>query len=402
MTRFGFFHTFEAFPHPAYAGRQSRESPFMGSERILDKPGQRPPQRKATELAEPMQEQSGSQPRFLVIRLSSIGDIVHALPAVAALGQSFPRAEIHWLVENRYASLLAGNPYVHRMIPLDTLSWRGGLPRVSNIQEMVKTLRDLRGIAYEAVVDFQGLWKSAFIALLTGTNVRVGLAEPWLREPSAAILYTERVSAAGRRHVVEESLVLVEHLGARVGFWQFPLPHTPEADQYVDDQLARLEARDFMIVNPGGGWKAKRWAPENYALLLRHLESWFRGKVLLTGSPEENELISGILKSAGTKQAFHFPSSVVQFIALARRAKLVLGGDTGPVHLAAAVGTPLVAIHGPTDPARNGPFHKADIALYNQAPVNHSRRAANASYIEGISVESVRAAIEERLARVNA
>ena len=118
--------------------------------------------------------------------------------------------------------------------------------------------------------------------------------------------------------------------------------------------------------------------------------------------PEENELISGILDSAGTKRAVYFPSSIVQFIALARRAKLFLGGDTGPLHLAAAVGTPLVAIHGPTDPARNGPFNKADIALYNQAPVNHTRRDSNATYIEGISVESVQAAIEARLARVNA
>jgi lipopolysaccharide heptosyltransferase I len=349
-----------------------------------------------------MPEQFGPQLRFLVIRLSSIGDIVHALPAVAALGQSFPRAEIHWLIENRYAPLLAGNPYVQRIIPLDTLSWRGSLPPLSVLEEMVKTLMGLRGSAYEAAVDFQGLWKSALIALLTGAKERVGLAGPWLREPSAAVLYTERVSAAGRQHVVEESLALVEYLGARVGLWQFPLPHPPEADQYVDDQLARLEARDFMIINPGGGWKAKRWAPENYALLLRHLESRFSGKLLLTGSPEENELISGILKSAGTKRAFYFPSSVVQFIALARRAKLFLGGDTGPLHLAAAVGTPLVAIHGPTDPARNGPFNKADIALYNQAPVNHSRRDPDAAYIEGISVECVRAAIEERLARVNA
>ena len=338
---------------------------------------------------------------FLVIRLSSIGDIVHALPAVAAFGQSFPQAEIHWLIERRYAPLLAGNPYVHRIITLDTLSWRGSLPPLSVLEEMLKTLIGLRKSAYEAAVDFQGLWKSAFIALLAGAKDRVGLAEPWLREPSAAILYTARVPVAGR-HVVEENLALVEHLGARVGPWQFPLPHSPETDQYIDDQLARLDVRDFMIINPGGGWKSKRWAPENYALLLRLLEARFSSQFLLTGSPEESDLISGILESAGTKQAYNFPSSVVQFIALARRAQLFLGGDTGPLHLAAAVGTPVVAIHGPTDPARNGPFSRADIALYNQAPVNHSRRARNAAYIEGISVESVAAAIEERLARVNA
>jgi len=366
----------------------------------LDKPSQSLPPQKTTDLAEARRDQSGSHPCFLVIRLSSIGDIVHALPAVAALGQSFPQAEIHWLIEKRYAPLLAGNPYVHRMIPLDTLSWRGSFPSFSVLEEMMKTLIRLPQSGYEAAVDFQGLWKSAIIALLAGAKARVGLAEPWLREPGAAVLYTARVPVAGR-HVVEESLALVEYLGARVGLWQFPLPHTPEADKFVDDQLARLEARDFMIINPGGGWKAKRWAPENYALLLRRLEARFSRKLLLTGSPDEQELILGILKSAGTRRAFYFPSNVVQFIALARRAQLFLGGDTGPMHLAAAVGTPLVAIHGPTDPARNGPFNSADIALYNRAPVNHSRRDPNADYIEGISVECVEAAIEERLARVN-
>ena len=345
---------------------------------------------------------TGSQPRFLVIRLSSLGDIVHALPAVTALGQTFPGAKIDWLIEKRYASLLAGNPYVHRIIALDTLSWRGGLPPLRLLRQMMKTLIGLRGSGYDVAVDFQGLWKSAILALLAGANKRVGLAEPWLREPSAAILYTDRVSAAGRKHVVEESLVLVERLGARVGVWEFPLPHTPEDDRYVEDRLARLEPREFLIINPGGGWKAKRWAPENYALLIRRLEARLGCTLLLTGSPDEQELIAGILRIAGAKRAFYFPSSMVQFVALARRARLLLGGDTGPLHVAAAVGTPLVAIHGPTDPARNGPFHKADIALYNGAPVNHSRRGRNAAYIEGISVERVEAAIEERLARVNA
>ena len=338
---------------------------------------------------------------LLVIRLSSIGDIVHALPAVAALGESFPQADIHWLIETRFAPLLAGNPYVQRIIPLDTLSWRGHFPPLSTLADMLKTLTGLRGGAYETVVDFQGLWKTALIAYLTGTKQRVGLAGPWLREPGAALLYTQRVSAAGRKHVVEESLALAEHLGARVGRWQFPLPRTSADDRYVDDQLTRLEAHDFIIINPGGGWKSKRWAPENYALLLRRLEARLGSKFLLTGSPDEAELIAGILESAGTKRAFYFPSSVVQFIALARRARLFLGGDTGPMHLAAAVGTPLVAIHGPTDPVRNGPFNEADIALYNHGPVNHSRRSLNATYIEGISPQRVEAAIEDRLTRAH-
>jgi lipopolysaccharide heptosyltransferase I len=344
----------------------------------------------------------GPQPRLLVIRLSSIGDIVHTLPAVAALGRSFPQAEIHWLVESRYAPLLEGNPHLRRVIQVDTLSWRGRVPRARIVVEMVKAARELRAAAYDAALDFQGLWKSALLALLTGARHRVGLAEPWLRERSAAVLYTERVPALGRQHVIEQRLALVEHLGARVGVWQFPLPCDAAAEQYVETQLSRLEARDFMIVNPGGGWKAKRWSPENYALLLRHFEPRFSARILLTGSPEDSAMIAGILSRAETRRAVYFPANLIQFIALARRARLFLGGDTGPLHLAAAVGTPLVAIHGPTDPARNGPFNKQDIALYNGSPVNHTRRGSRATFIPGISVESVQAAIEERLARVNA
>jgi lipopolysaccharide heptosyltransferase I len=353
------------------------------------------------DLSEPMWEQSGSQPRFLVIRLSSIGDIVNALPAVSALGQSFPEAEIHWLVENRYAPLLRGNPYLRRVFPLDTLSWRGSFPSASIMREAVKTLRGLRRNDYAAAVDFQGLWKTAFVALLSGAKLRIGLEQPWLRERGVAVLYTDRVRVEAR-HVVEESLALVKHLGARVGPWEFPLPHAPEAELFVEEQLARLEAHDFMIINPGGGWKTKLWAPENYALLLRRLGSCFKGRILLTGSPDESELIAGILNRAGTEQAAYFLSTLIQFIALARRAKLFLGGDTGPMHLAAAVRTPVVAIYGPTDPARNGPFDARDIALYNHAPVNHTRRVSNPAYIEDISPASVLAAIEERLARVNA
>jgi len=342
-----------------------------------------------------------SESRFLAIRLSSIGDIVHALPAVAALAESIPEAQIDWLIEKRYADLLTGNPHVNRVIPIDTLSWRGSLPPLSVVEETLETCKKLRAAGYEAAVDFQGLWKSAVSAFLSGAKRRIGLANPWLRESGAGVLYTERVSAEGRRHVVEECLALVERLGARAGPWRFPLPQIPESEKYVENELARRNAREFMVINPGGGWKAKRWAPENYALLLRLLDARISGEFVLTGSPGEYDCIAEILKASATKRAFYFPSTVVQFIALARRAKLFLGGDTGPMHLAAAVGTPVVAIHGPTDPARNGPFNKADITLYNQAPVNHTRRNKNAAYIEGIAVEQVEAAIEERLARVH-
>jgi lipopolysaccharide heptosyltransferase I len=340
--------------------------------------------------------------RFLMVRLSSIGDIVHALPAAAALAETFPHAQIDWVVEKRYALLLDGNPHLHRTLVLDTLGWRKHLTSSATWHEMRSGVDDLRQTQYDAALDFQGLWKSAVVTWLSRARERVGLAGPWLREPGAGVLYTQRVSPRQHVHVVEENLALAERLGASVPprqNWQFPLPQNKEDDACVEKQLAALRSEKFVIINPGGGWRSKCWSPENYTALI---QSWARDRsepVLLTGSPAEEPLILEILRCVESPWARYFPTTLVQFIALARRASLFIGGDTGPLHLAAAVGTPIVGIFGPTDPVRNGPFAADDIALSNRGPINHTRRGGNPEYLPGISVESVMAAAQERLAR---
>jgi ADP-heptose:LPS heptosyltransferase len=130
------------------------------------------------------------EPRFLVIRLSSIGDIVHTLPAVAALGETFPQAEIHWVIETRYAGLLQGNPWVQRMVRVDTLGWRRKLASGETLEKIARSLLALREVTFEAAIDFQGLLKSGLIAWLSRARERVGFEESWLREPLAAIFYT--------------------------------------------------------------------------------------------------------------------------------------------------------------------------------------------------------------------
>ncbi len=344
--------------------------------------------------------------RFLVVRLSSVGDIVHTLPAVAALGEAFPGAQIHWAIETRHAALIEGNPYVHRAVKLDTLGWRERFKFAETIEEAVRSLLALREVTFNAAIDFQGLYKSGLIAWVSRSRERVGFAENWLREPTVGIFYTEHVAPRGRRHIIEMNLALVERLGARPpasGGWKFPLPRTEPDDRYVDEQLAALGAGEFVILNPGGGWKSKRWAPENYAELIRRLGPDLSWKIVLTGSRQEEDLIQTILERAEASQARYIPSTLVQLIALARRARLFVGGDTGPLHLAAAVGTPIVAIYDATDrlntPERNGPFCAADIVLLSQGAVNHIRRGKNATYLQGVSVDSVLAAIRERLAR---
>ena len=225
------------------------------------------------------------------------------------------------------------------------------------------------------------------MAWLSRAQERIGFSERWLREPSAAVLYTQRVSPPEHVHVVEENLALVERLGARTaalavslaaGTTKMTRTWTINSPRWIPETSsssipaaagARNAGRRRITRRSSGNWQAPR-----------------HEQILLTGSPSEEPLIGGILQSAGAQRARYLPTTLVQFIALARRARLFIGGDTGPLHLAAAVGTPIVGIYGPTDPVRNGPFAADDIALSNRGPINHTRRGANPAYLPGISV----------------
>lgn len=342
--------------------------------------------------------------RFLIIRLSSIGDIVHALPAVSALGRALPLAEIHWVVESRHACLLESNPFVHRVIPLDTHSWRKNLSSPTTVANIVREIRSLRGEHYDTAIDFQGLYKSALIGWLSGARERVGFTETRLREPLAGVFYTQRISARNVEHVIDLNFALLEPFGVsrqEKSAWEFPLPAAPKDEEFVSRALGAFGIEDFIILNPGGGWQSKCWAPENYASLIRIFSSEFSGDFILTGSPAEESLIEQIIRDSGVARARYFPSTLTQFIALARRARLLVAGDTGPLHIAAALRTPVVAIFGPTNPARNGPFSPRDMVLWKRGPIDYTRRAVDAGYIAGISVEAVVAAGRERLKNVH-
>lgn len=344
---------------------------------------------------------SESRPRFLVIRLSSIGDIVHTLPAVAALGRAHPQAEIHWAVEDRFAPLIKTNPYVSRIVRLDTLTWRKNPAAGQTMAEIMKGIEAIREFPYDAVIDFQGLMKSAIFAWLSQSPKRIGLASKWLREPLAALLYTHRVSPKNCKHIIGINLSLVEPLGARASEWEFPLPESPEDREAVQQQLQSLNTKDFIILNPGGGWKSKRWPPENYAALAAKLAAQTPFEILVTGSQQEETLAQEIVTRAGTPRARWFSSTLLHFIALAREAKLMIGGDTGPLHLAAAVGTPIVAIFNSSDPRntpeRNGPFNPSDITLAGPDKPGRSAHSKHKNYVEGISVEAVLNAALQRL-----
>ena len=313
--------------------------------------------------------------KLLILRLGSMGDIVHALPAAAALRRAFPSATIGWAVEQRWSELLCAagaenaasgipeKPLVDRLHFVNTVAWRKQPFSRETRKDAWSAMNALRGAHYEIAVDFQGAWKSAGLALWSGAPERIGLASP--REGPAAMFYTRRVVATSL-HVVDQNRELAAAVtGKPPGTACFPLPCSTVTEAWCDLELRRHGLDDFALLSPGGGWGAKLWPPQNYGEVAAALGREGLASLINFG-PGEEELARAVKQSsAGAAQPIC--CSLGELIALTRRASLFLGGDSGPMHLAAALGVPVVAIFGPTDPARNGPYGTRSAVLRSAA-----------------------------------
>ena len=307
--------------------------------------------------------------RILIIKLGSIGDVVHTLPALADLRTSFPLAQIDWLVERKAGVVLRNHPWLSQVIEVDTQRWRRSLWRVGSYREIGRCLSRLRSRRYDVAFDFQGLWKSAVFGFFSGSRLLVGFDKAHLKEPSCRILYGKRVSpGAETRHVIDLYRTLVASQGAVRGQGAFELGVEEQDRSYVDARLAEHHLEEFIILNPGGGWVTKNWSPLKYGLLHDRIRQQLGLHTVLTWGPGEEDLVREVMAACQGEPPLTFSTTLTQFIALAQRARLFVGGDTGPLHLAAACKTPVVGIFGPTDPLRNGPFHPSDRVISHPVP----------------------------------
>jgi len=326
--------------------------------------------------------------RFLVVRLGSLGDIVHTLPAVAALRDSFPGARIDWVVERKWAPLLEGNPDLTQVIALERSSWGG----------LASCVQRLRAARYTCAIDLQGLCKSAVLGFLSGARRRVGFGRRMAREGAAALFYTHRASPTSR-HKVDHNLALAEMAGARGNAYRFPMRVPAEAEAEMAQRLAAAGLGEFFVVSPGGGWRSKCWPPGRHGELCRELERRHGWRAVVNFGPEERELAEAVRRAAAPAHPVLLPTDIPQLMALLARASLVIAGDTGPLHLAVTLGVPVVGLYGPTDPARNGPFSVSDIVVRNAqaAETTYKRGRDYSAAMLSISVEQVVAAVERRL-----
>jgi heptosyltransferase-1 len=331
---------------------------------------------------------SKKMPRLLILRLSAMGDVIHTLPAVHALRQAFPNAHIGWLIEERWAELLCApgsprrgcksslRPLVDEVHSVSMKAWRKSLLSVSTLQRIATIWNDVRDTGYDVAIDLQGAMRSALLARWSGAGVVYGAAGP--RESAASLWYTRKAVASGR-HVIEQNLSVAESF---VGHGVGPpadvsrdLTRDPQVEESIERRLAEAGIGDFAILNPGAGWGAKRWPAERYGEVARKLGDRGLRSVLNYGPGEEEMARAAEDASGGVARALR--CSITELISLTRRARLFVGGDTGPLHLAAALQVPVVAIYGPTDPARNGPYGTRSVVLRSAESVtSHARRAA--------------------------
>ncbi len=332
--------------------------------------------------------------RALIVRLSSIGDVVHTLPALAALrGAGW---ETGWLVEPPARVLLAGNPAVSDVFatpPAKAFDWG----------EAFATARALRARRYDVALDFQGLWKSAGWARVSGAGRVLGWQAASRREPASQLLLGERVRRQdeGPRHVIDKNLALLAPLGIEaLGTRAFPLPRPAESVARVEAGLAGGGADALAILNPGGGWASKLWPAERFGQIARSLRASGL-RPLVSWGPGEQALADRVVAASRGAAERSFPTSLLDFVELARRARLVIAADTGPLHIACAVGTPVVALFGPTDPFRNGPFSPADVVVRRTpacAPCYSRTCARHAGVMSEIESAEVEQAVARRLA----
>jgi heptosyltransferase I len=312
-----------------------------------------------------------STDRLLVVRLSAMGDIIHAMPAIAALRLAKPALQIGWLVEERWAELLCARNAERLAAPSERKpladwvhvakfsSWRRALLSHETWREIQSCRREVRARKYQVALDLQGAIRSALAAHSTGATIRIGAAQP--REAQARMFYTHAIDVRGT-HVIEHALSLASEIaGHALEYVQPPFPVDPASEGWADQQSEMFGGKPLAILNPGAGWGAKCWPPDCFGAVARALAE--RGmSVLVNHGPGEEALAEAVRDSSGGV-AVLLKCSVGELIALTRRARLFIGGDTGPMQLAAALRVPVVALFGPTRPERNGPFGTPNVVL---------------------------------------
>jgi lipopolysaccharide heptosyltransferase I len=334
---------------------------------------------------------------ILIVRLGSLGDLIHTLPAFAALRRGVPDARIDWLVEAPHREILT---LVDGLSAVVVLKGR-------TVGGWFDTLTDLRARRYDLALDFQGLLKSAALARLAGAGEVLGFDSQALREPAARLFYSRSVAADNNGHVILKNLALASDvLQRRVTLresWDAPeldFPLRAVSSEVLDELRARGIER-FALVNPGAAWPNKRWPAERFGQIARELKDVHGLTPVVLWGPGERVLAEAVVTASEGRAVIAPETRLPDLVALSRAAAFMISGDTGPLHIACATGTPNVSLFGPTDASRNGPRNARDVVLsrYATCACHYKRQCLqpHSWCLPDISVDDVRAAVRTRL-----
>jgi len=325
--------------------------------------------------------------RFLIIRLSSLGDIIHTLPAFAALRRNFPQAVIRWAVEEKGKEILDLVPGIDEVVIIDKKNWLGSVGRIRG--------RD------QVALDFQGLFKSALLAFLSRSRRRIGFSRKNLKEPGASLFYTENPDPVAEEegHVIGKNLRLLERLGIKEEKYDFPFQIPDDVIRSLELKLAgigRREDRRLVVYNLGAAWETKRWFPEKWVEAIGKSELSGAWPLLLWGNEGEKHLAEDVGSKTGVAVAPFL--TIGEVIALIRSASLLVSGDTFALQVACALDVPVVAVFGPTNPMRNGPFRPRDRVVFNKLDCNpcYKKTCATLECLQTITPDEVAAAVREQ------
>ena len=346
--------------------------------------------------------------RILIVKLGSIGDIVHTLPALAAIRRALPNSEISWVVERRSSEILKDNPILDRLIEVDTKALRRGLMSGETLRAPRQQLRLLRASAFDLALDFQGLLKSATVARLSGARRIFGFDTSGLREPASRFLLHEKISIPPYLHVIRKNLTLAKAaLGISVSDaekdFEFPIAIHQVHQQEAHHAASGTDGR-YAILNPAGGWPTKLWSAEKFGALADELWNHFGLHSLVSYGPGEEDMANVVLSAARSGKARAVTLSLKGFHALAKGAQIYVGGDTGPTHLAVAARTPIVGLFGPTEWWRNGSPYPHDVCVERSdidCRVDCHRRSCSKWICMDIDVGRVLHAVTDRLHRAS-
>jgi lipopolysaccharide heptosyltransferase I len=307
---------------------------------------------------------------FLIIRLSSLGDVVHTLPAYSALRKKFPDAKISWIVEENGKEILDLVPGLDRIVPMKLKSFKLG----SRLfwKEFARLKKEIRN-KDQVAVDFQGLVKSGFMAYVSGARKRIGFHRNNLKERQASLFYTENLEEVSEKdHVISKNLKLLTLLGIDGGDYEFPLEVPEETSKRVQtilEELGHEGQQKLALVNVGAAWETKRWYADRWIHVVKEIASDKIFPVLLWGSDVEHELAKKINEKSGVPLV---PSlSLKEVMALIKTADVLVSGDTFALQAAGAFSTPVVGLFGPTTPSRNGPFRDHDRIVFHELECSH-------------------------------